>query len=119
MRPKYPKDWSTRIRPAILVRAGNCCEECGVPNHATGYRDTARIFYQAESAPPGARLIRIVLTVAHLANPDPADCRPENLAALCQQCHNRRDAKDRARNAAQTRRRRSRQLPLLPEGEEA
>src|SRR5580704_16284808 len=34
---RYPKNWSSEIRPAILERAKNdagwpCCEQCGVPN---------------------------------------------------------------------------------------
>ena len=29
---KYPPNWKTEIRPAILDRANNCCEVCGVPN---------------------------------------------------------------------------------------
>jgi hypothetical protein len=41
------------------------------------------------------RWIVIVLTVAHVTNDDPADCRDENLAALCQRCHNRHDSRSR------------------------
>lgn len=40
------------------------------------------------------RIIRIVLTVAHL-NHVPEDCRDDNLKALCQRCHNQLDAKHR------------------------
>jgi hypothetical protein len=29
----YPADWKTEIRPAILRRAMDCCEWCGVANH--------------------------------------------------------------------------------------
>lgn len=36
---KYPSNWLTEIRPAIMQRAGHCCEKCGVPNYAVGYRD--------------------------------------------------------------------------------
>jgi 5-methylcytosine-specific restriction endonuclease McrA len=59
----------------------------------------------------------IVLTVAHLDNPDPSDCRDENLAALCEQCHNRADMPMRQRNAAETRRKKRGQLSLLEAGE--
>lgn len=41
------------------------------------------------------KMIKVVLTIAHL-NHTPEDCRPENLRALCQRCHNRYDAKHRA-----------------------
>ena len=54
------------------------------------------------------RWIVIVLTVAHL-NHLPEDNRPENLAALCQQCHNRHDAAHRQ----DTRRTLPNQLPLF------
>lgn len=41
----YPKNWkqiSERIR---YERAGNKCEECGVRNHAVGYRDKVGVFH--------------------------------------------------------------------------
>lgn len=94
---KYPKNWKTEIRPAILKRAGNRCEKCGVLNGVIGYRDRTGKFHvsdglQAEAdALDGEHIIRIVLTVAHL-NHDLTDSSPENLAALCQKCHLTHDA---------------------------
>lgn len=41
------------------------------------------------------RIVRIVLTVAHLDH-QPENVGDDNLAALCQRCHNRYDAKMRA-----------------------
>lgn len=79
-RSRYPKD-SKAIRDGIVARAQNRCEWCGVRNH------TRRDYEQKGP--------EIVLTVAHL-NHKPEDCRPENLAALCQRCHNRHDAQHRA-----------------------
>lgn len=38
-RGRYPANWKTEIRPAILKRANNRCEFCGVPNYRLGYRD--------------------------------------------------------------------------------
>lgn len=35
---QYHPDWLTKIRPAILERAGHCCEVCGVPNHKIVFR---------------------------------------------------------------------------------
>lgn len=35
---KYPSNWKSEIRPAILKRADNCCEICGVSNYSVGYR---------------------------------------------------------------------------------
>lgn len=51
------------------------------------------------------RVIRVVLTVAHL-NHEPEDRRRESLAVLCQRCHNRHDAAHRTATRAVTVRRR-------------
>jgi hypothetical protein len=40
------------------------------------------------------RIVRIVLTVAHLDH-TPENCDPSNLRAWCQRCHNRYDAAHR------------------------
>ena len=112
---RYPRDWlaiSCRIRD----RAGNKCEECGVPNYQHGGRDPQGGWHK--TLPTGddgirltwprlgemawcegwqaerLRVVRIVLTVAHL-NHTPEDCRPENLKAWCQRCHNRYDMAER------------------------
>lgn len=106
---RYPANWPA-IRKAILERAGNRCERCGVPNHA--YRIIVgrveiwtRNPMRAETwAMDGERVTRAVLTIAHLHDPSPENCDPSNLAALCQRCHNRLDAPMRVRNARQTRR---------------
>lgn len=34
LRKFYGKEWRTVTRPRILARAGHCCEECKVPDHA-------------------------------------------------------------------------------------
>jgi len=80
-RSRYPKDWDAISRRIRFERAGNQCEWCGVANY-TIHPDTRSI---------------VVLTVAHLGTPladgtpvsksETMDCRPENLAALCQRCH--------------------------------
>jgi len=94
---KYPANWKTEIRPAILKRAGDRCERCGVKNHAIGYREKSGAFVECEglqadaAALDGEHLFRIVLTVAHV-NHDVTHNRPENLAALCQKCHLTHDA---------------------------
>ena len=49
------------------------------------------------------RPIEIVLTIAHVNDPNPENCEESNLAALCQRCHNLHDAEMRKANAAQTR----------------
>lgn len=87
---KYPENWKTEIRPAILRRAHNCCEFCGVENYSLVWRTKLRnmddlgimqVEYQ----------VKVVLTVSHL-NHDITDNRPENLKALCQKCHLAHDA---------------------------
>ena len=78
---RYPKNWK-EIRQKILQRANNRCEFCGRVNHSIVENEQGK-------------LIKVVLTIAHL-NHTPEDCRPENLKALCQRCHNRYDAKHRA-----------------------
>ena len=86
---RYPKNWK-EIRQQILKRANNRCEFCGRINHSMVDNGQGKI-------------IKVVLTIAHL-NHTPEDCRPENLRALCQRCHNKYDAKHRAetrKNSAQ------------------
>lgn len=51
----------------------------------------------------GFNYVQIVLTIAHLSDPDPMNCEDENLAALCQRCHNRHDQPMRQANAKETR----------------
>lgn len=115
MRDKYPDNWK-EIRQGILEEAGYKCEECGIPDHAVGYRDAEGNFIPAagnyyieldcaremvkhynEWCSDGEKWIVIILTVAHLDH-NPENNKRENLALLCQQCHNRHDAKTRHRN---------------------
>lgn len=35
---KYPSNWLTEIRPAIIKRSNGKCEMCGIPNYAVGCR---------------------------------------------------------------------------------
>ena len=42
---KYDRDWFTIIRPAILARANNQCECCGLENKAEGIRALDGTFY--------------------------------------------------------------------------
>jgi hypothetical protein len=116
---RYPPDWPA-ISAAIRQRARNVCEDCKVPNYELGGRLEGGHWCKAQPTgtcakglswpQPGEyswcdgkhgaavmlRIVRIVLTVAHL-NHQPEDCRPENLKCLCQRCHNRLDASERRR----------------------
>jgi hypothetical protein len=40
---KYPPSWKTEIRPAILKRANNCCEFCGVENGSMQWRGRKKV----------------------------------------------------------------------------
>ena len=117
-RARYPKDWK-RIADAIRERAGHRCEgspaypDCRVPNGAVGYRVDGRWVQIGESVDDaglasaaamedGHRVVRVVLTVAHLDH-TPENCHPSNLKAMCQRCHLTYDAEHHAQTAYQTR----------------
>lgn len=57
------------------------------------------------------RWIVIVLTVAHLDH-NPANCVPENLASLCQRCHNIYDRPHRNETMKLTRKKNNPQLQI-------
>lgn len=108
---KYPKNWLTEIRPAVLARANNCCEECGIENYAEGWRFPSGNFYTVDDLasqymPAEDEAVmdavlskkpnpyKIVLTIAHLdrtgpegENDGPLDCPIDRLKAMCQRCH--------------------------------
>lgn len=128
---KYPggsirsPEWLA-IRERIRARAGNCCEGCGVDNHALGGRLRNGEFLKAQpkgtthrtpsgidwpregedwwcgaEQPHMLKIIRIVCTVAHVDG-KLDDHGDDNLRFWCQRCHNRHDAKSRRANAAIT-----------------
>ncbi len=66
-RDRYPDDWP-EIAEQIKLAAGQCCVACDAPH----------------GPPPH------VLTVDHIVDHDPANVDADNLAALCQRCHLRR-----------------------------
>lgn len=71
---RYPSEWPM-ISLWVRVCAGWRCEWCGA----------------VQGAPHPKTGSRVVLTVAHLDHM-PENCAPNNLAALCQRCHNQYDA---------------------------
>lgn len=40
---RYPPNWKTEIRPAVLERANNCCEFCGVENYSMQWRGRKQV----------------------------------------------------------------------------
>lgn len=119
---EYPPNWKTEIRPAILERANNCCEFCGVENYAIGYRDLEGEFYKLsfiedeleirgndmfcnilsncyDKKGEPTKPIKIVLTIAHLDHDKlNHEINLERLKALCQKCHLGYDIKNHIQN---------------------
>lgn len=93
---RYPANWQ-QIRAHIRERSGDRCEWCGVSNGAVGYREPDGTFVSSTNHDQGIgrKRIRIVLTVAHVHDHNPENCADDNLAHLCQRCHNRHDAEMR------------------------
>lgn len=97
----YPPDWFDVIRPAILKRENYACKFCRIGNRKIGYRTASGEFVECDefmqnwAKQQGFKVFKIVLTIAHL-DQDITNNDYENLAALCQQCHNRLDAPFRA-----------------------
>ena len=82
LKDRYPADWDARSRFVRFHRARNKCEWCGAAN----------------SEPHPITGSTVVLTAAHVNDRRPEAASLLNLAALCQRCHNRHDAKSRAQS---------------------
>lgn len=81
----YPPDWK-KISLRIRERDEWRCKFCGIE--------------QSAIMPTGGK---VVLTVAHLHDSDPYNIDDDNLAALCQSCHNSMDGPMRSQHAKKTR----------------
>ena len=115
------------IRPRILERAADKCEQCQVPNRALvvrNHRDFPGWWFEVQGGQAhdnsgkthgfvrgsdmpvddgrGARFVLIVLTIAHLDH-IPGHDEDDNLKALCQWCHLRHDQAEHTANARETR----------------
>lgn len=94
---EYPPNWKTEIRPTVLERAKNCCEECNVPNYAIIYRPEKGKKdwvlmpegHEADAmAIDGIKFTKIILTIAHLDHDkENHSVNIDRLKALCQRCH--------------------------------
>jgi 5-methylcytosine-specific restriction endonuclease McrA len=123
----YPLNWKTHIRPAILKRAGDKCEECGLPNYAIIDLPDREVVHENETYALAKfnlnlcwannnteKFIIIVLTIAHKDH-NPMNSNPENLLALCQACHNRMDVRHRIATRQRNRRKQlAKTAPELP-----
>lgn len=119
---KYPPNWKTEIVPRILLRAENKCEHCGIENKASVWsipiwmKDHPRykikriwttdkscmIRLKSQVCIPdvegGIKLIKVVLTIAHLDHDETNfDVEDDRLAAMCQSCHLNYDASEKQR----------------------
>ena len=137
-RARYPADWP-EISRAAKERAGWKCQHpgclarqysIGIWHRPEGVKDhqwaeqykPADTYAEARSIAAeawwevqhlgGDKLTIIVLTVAHL-NHQPEDCRPENLAAMCQRHHLAYDHDHHRANAQATRRAKAGTLELF------
>ncbi len=121
---KYPPNWKTEIRPAILERDGHKCKFCNIPNYQIACRgkwygvdvwqdDDGNIYDASNSVKISEsyvgdvftsekeKITRVVLTIAHLDhNTENNDY--DNLAALCQRCHLNYDKEHHAINSRAT-----------------
>jgi len=116
---RYPKNWLSEIRPMIMKRANNTCENTGCDfkhlefvwavrnkGKTTGwYRnfDIAKLQPITQEMKggkliPNPKQVKVVLTIAHLDHDeDNHDVKLDRLAAFCQLCHLRYDAKEKSR----------------------
>ena len=71
---RYPPNWKKEIRPAILKRANNCCEFCGLENKSIVYggwvnkkKEWFKTWEEADASSIAINIpIKVVLTIAHL-----------------------------------------------------
>lgn len=80
MRARYPVYWKILSGFIRFARAKAQCEWCGAL-HGCAHPITGS---------------KVVLTTAHVFDHAPEADRLDNLAALCQRCHNRHDRKHRS-----------------------
>lgn len=106
---KYPPNWKSEIRPAILKRCGNKCFFCGVENNRLIHRkENGNWEYWPEGMESeawsldGLKSTKIVLTIMHLDH-DITNNDFNNLAAGCQKCHLNYDKEYHKKNARETR----------------
>jgi len=118
---KYPANWKTEIRPAILERDGNCCKFCGVENGRLIRRFGAGVNdweYWPEGmmsvcyTEDGYKSIKIVLTIMHLDH-DITNNDYSNLAAGCQRCHLNYDKDHHAKSRQVTIGKKKKQIHLF------
>jgi hypothetical protein len=114
---KYPDNWLTEIRPRILNRACDKCENCGLENHSNVYSIKLNVkengkykkrtiwFRSIEDAEREkidgiVKTVKVILTIAHLDHDEENEnISDDRLKALCQLCHLRYDAFEKYRRS--------------------
>lgn len=131
---RYPKDWP-QVRQRILQRAQMKCEYpgCGARHLEVGYWLDGNFFSKVRNLQAAGfkagdsvacfdgstiKLIRIVLTIAHLDH-QPENCADENLRAWCQRHHLGYDAQHHAATAYATRKAAANTPDLFEESRDA
>jgi hypothetical protein len=109
---RYPPNWLTEIRPRILKRANNQCEqpncdfkhleEVWAVKHKGKtigwFRDYDEATPNIVKSPP--KKLKVILTIAHLDHDEEnLNISDDRLKAMCQLCHLRYDAKEKYRRA--------------------
>jgi len=105
---EYPANWKTEIRPAILERAKNRCEVCGVENGRLIHRYGKGVDdweYWPEGMESEAwsnanlKSTKVCLTIAHLDHDKlNHEVSLDRLQAMCQKCHLQYDMKHHIKN---------------------
>ncbi len=90
------------ISKRIRARAEGRCE--GPPGREL--EDQATRCRAHQGMPHPLTGSKVVLTVAHVHDPDPMNCSDSNLAALCQRCHLNHDRSHHIAKAKRSRRER-------------
>ncbi len=109
---KYPDNWLSEIRPRILERAQHQCELNGCVNkHLLSYwsaKKNGKVVgwfedeEHARSIDPNTKMVRVVLTIAHLDHDEEnKDVKDERLMSMCQLCHLRYDADEKKRRRSE------------------
>lgn len=114
---RYPGNWD-ELRAAVLKRAGNRCEVCGLENgqevwavgvwtckgrmrkiRSVWFRDSRDA--ERENLDGKMKIVKVVLTIAHLDHDENnMEVSIDRLRAMCQLCHLRYDAPEKARRKA-------------------
>lgn len=99
---KYPPNWKTEIRPAILQRANNRCEVCGLLNGSIVLSQKINgktVWLNPEGVMnTSAKKVKVVLTIAHLDHDElNHNVSLDRLKALCQLHHLQYDSEEKQR----------------------